>query len=253
MEFQKLYRVIYSLADGIIHLGKASVEEFKKFYPDFASKPSVIIPHGNYACFKNVVSREEARGKFNLEPDEVACISFGALRNMGEIELLWRGFREFNCSQKILFIVGRICWDRSRLRHRILRWRFRRQKQMKIYEGFLPEDEVQDYLNATDIVIIPRINSLNSGNVALGLTFGKVVVGPDTGVIGETLRATSNPVFDPLDSKSLAAAILRARDLLTTNLGENNRAFAINALSWNKIAQQHIVFYQKLAVNSGQI
>ncbi len=127
-----------------------------------------------------------------------------------------------------------------------MRWRVRRQKQVKVCEGFLPEDEVQDYLNAADILIIPRINSLNSGNVALGLTFGKVIVGPDTGVIGETLRATGNPVFDPQNRKSLAVALLLARDLLTTKLGENNRAFAMNELDWGKIAQQHIAFYKQL-------
>ncbi len=47
-----------------------------------------------------------------------------------------------------------------------------------------------------DVLFIPIIKSLNSGNVALGNTFGKVVVGPNYGVIGEELEKLGNPVFD---------------------------------------------------------
>jgi beta-1,4-mannosyltransferase len=109
-------------------------------------------------------------------------------------------------------------------------------------------EEVQIYLKSADLLFIPRYNTLNSGNVALGFTFGKVVVGPDYGVIGETLKLTGNPVFDPYNLSSVSEAIRSGFESTQSDLAEKNLQYAQNELSWGAVAQKTVKAYQSIQV-----
>jgi glycosyltransferase involved in cell wall biosynthesis len=117
---------------------------------------------------------------------------------------------------------------------------------VQVYEERIPVDDVQLFMQAADVLVIPRKQALNSGNVALGFTFGKVVVGAEHGVIGETLRHTGNPVFDPDQPEQLGKAIREGIRLAQQEKGLQNLQFAKSNLQWRGIADQHVVFYQRL-------
>lgn len=107
-------------------------------------------------------------------------------------------------------------------------------------------EEVQVYLKAADLVFVPRFNTLNSGNVALGFTFGKVVTGPGYGVIGETLNKTGNPVFDPVDLNSVCDAISAGFELAEAGHGIKNKEYANHHMKWEDIGVDTLKAYQKL-------
>lgn len=67
------------------------------------------------------------------------------------------------------------------------------------------------------MVFIQRTDILNSGNVPLALSFGRVVTGPDSGNIGGLLAETGNPAFDPADPRSVDIALERAARLSATD------------------------------------
>ena len=68
-------------------------------------------------------------------------------------------------------------------------------------------EELSLRISAADVVMVPRIDILNSGNVFLGFTFGKVTVGPATGNIKEQLLEQNCPIFDPNSLTSAASAL----------------------------------------------
>ena len=55
----------------------------------------------------------------------------------------------------------------------------------------------------SDVVFIQRCVILNSGVVPMAFLFGRGVVGPDSGNVGELLRVTANLVFSPSDQGSV--------------------------------------------------
>jgi len=112
--------------------------------------------------------------------------------------------------------------------------------------GFIPHENVPGLLRVADLLVIPRKKALNSGNVALGFTFGTVVVGPDVGVIGEVLRETGNPVYDPTQPKSLGTALEQGIGLTRSGKGEENRAHAEDYWDWTDLAAEHVDFYHEL-------
>jgi len=238
-----LYDTVYEHSDGLIHLGKASLEAVADHF-DVSDKEHVIIPHGNYDCFPNEITKAKARSHLDIGSKDAVYLSFGAIRRWEELELLIDGFNALNQPSKQLLIAGRIPWPSTRnKRWWWLKWNLLKPR-IHLFDGWIPDDEVRYYLNAADVVIIPRIDTLNSGNVALGFTFGKVVVGPNIGVIGEVLLKTGNPTFDPKDPDSLAASLKKASHLEDNSHGAGNMLYAEGVMSWGNIAAQHIDFYQ---------
>ena len=107
-------------------------------------------------------------------------------------------------------------------------------------------DQVQNYMNAADVLLIPRIASLNSANVQLGFAFSKVTVGPDYGVVGEILKQTGNPVFKPGNIDSLLDAMKTALELSGTGLGNRNHQYAMENWDWKRLTNQHVEFFRSL-------
>jgi hypothetical protein len=128
---------------------------------------------------------------------------FGAIRNLKERDLARETFDNLPTPNKVLLVsnwmevLPQVAWIRLKYWLRDLeRLCYRLHPRYNFNYGFVPEDETQLYLNAADILFISRFHVLNSGNVTLGMTFGRVVVGPDSWDVGELLRETGNPTFD---------------------------------------------------------
>jgi len=247
-QFRSLYNTVYSFADGIVHLGESTKDIVRNRYQrEVSDTEEVVIPHGNYEWFPSDVSRSKARSALGIQPGTCACLSFGAVRGEDEFQLLKRGFDRSNIDEKKLILAGRLPFrPKTSLKHFVVRVPLWLRNDTRLTESFIPYDEVQRYLTAADILIIPRIGSINSGNVYLGLTFGCVVVGPDIAVIGETLRNTDNPVYTEGNPDALAGALEQASQLLDTGLGEKNKDYAQSELAWQRIGEMHIDLYNDI-------
>jgi hypothetical protein len=113
--------------------------------------------------------------------------------------------------------------------------------------SFVEEEDTQIFLNAADVLFIPRLRVLNSGNVTLGMTFGRVVVGPDSWDIGELLRATGNPVFDPAAPETAAGALKRGFELAGAGeTGRANRDLALSRWSVGQCASDYAALFDEL-------
>jgi len=71
-------------------------------------------------------------------------------------------------------------------------------------------------------------------------------VGPNVGVVGEVLRETGNPVFDPASTQSVGEALERGCELQAEGKGDENAAYAAEHMNWTTIAGQHVRFYHRL-------
>jgi glycosyltransferase involved in cell wall biosynthesis len=240
--WKRLYRLVYQNSDGIIHMGETSRRWFLDRY-DFASeKEHAVIPHGNYTCFSDRVTSSEARERLDLNSEDWVCLTFGEIRHPEERDLLVEAFDHLGIRSKKLVIAGRLPpLSRRRLRY----WRLKYDPRIDIQEGWIPDEEVQLYLRAADTVVIPREGVLNSGNVALGFTFGRPVVGPDEGVIGEVLSRTGNPTHEPGNPKALAEAVEEVKGS-QEKLGTRNKNYATEKMNWDTVASQHVDLYRDI-------
>ena len=226
--FTRLFKLIEENTDVFIHLGKFSKYYYQQKYPKAKHK---IIYHPLYTSTFKFPDQNEARKILEIDKDAVVIIAPGNIRNYAERDMLLKAFKSIANENKVLICTNmhsEIRHDfrgRSRLKRlvdikRILKESFRKKHQPPEYlfsYTFIPQNELELKMAAADIVLIPRINTLNSGNVFLGLSFEKKLVGPQCGNIKEQLEEFNFPVFDPYNRKSIFGALKECIELPQPN------------------------------------
>ncbi len=242
--FSHLYESVYRNLDAFVHLGQASIESLKATGQALGAARHCVIPHGNYEVFR-ALQNNEAIGLTKSQRFTVLC--FGAVRKPSEVSVICRVADSLSAIGGELVVAGRIfSGPRRRLRYYQMQVPLFVRRNIRLISGKIPDERVAAIVSDSDALLIPRVDTLNSGNVALGFTFGKVVVGPDIGVIGEELKRRGNPVFDPADLASLKNAVIDARRMAETSLGAENRRYAESELAWSNIAALHEELYRSL-------
>lgn len=255
----RAYEVIEANTDVVVHMGEYSRKEYLDLQP---GSQNVIIPHHLYEhTYKEDISIERARQKLLLPQSAFIVVAFGKFRNREEACLAVNGFRRTPVEDKLLLAPRLYPFSRqnpypgrpfkrwcSRLGYRLLIPLFNRWFNLR--GG--PSDEVIDncdlpyYLAAADVVFIARKEELNTSDIQLAFLFRKVVVGPDSGNIGELLHETGNPTFHPGDQYRIAHALLQARRLSHKSKGEMNYNYAMSRMSPKKVGTEYAQLYNEL-------
>jgi glycosyltransferase involved in cell wall biosynthesis len=262
--WEKLYAVFYKYADGVAHFGRASVAEFRERYSKLAFARGIdpvhrVIPHQNYGSLPNDISRADARSKLRIRANADVMLVFGAIRSDEERELILDTFQNIASPTKALLVsrwretLADVSWIRLKYWLRDLKRLYYRLKPRYFFNyGFVQEADTQLYLNAADVLFIPRLRVLNSGNVTLGMTFGRVVVGPDSLDVGEILRESGNPVFDPDNPKTATDAVERGFALAREGkIPAENMKLAMSQWTPGQCAAMYIDLFHEITVRNG--
>ncbi|MCA9064657.1 MAG: hypothetical protein KDA96_16410 [Planctomycetaceae bacterium] len=261
-QWEKMYEAVYRQVHGVVHFAQASIDEFRDRYRAtqfvHGEPQHRIVPHHNYASLPNCISRDDARRQLGISPDRHVMLVFGSIRNFEERALILQTFQGIRHSQKLLLVsrwrekLADVGWIRLKYWLRDLnRLYFRLHPQYRFNYGFVEEHDTQLYLNAADVLFIPRIKVLNSGNITLGMTYGKVVVGPDSWDVGELLRETGNPVFDPDHPETAVAAVEEGFRLAAGgHIGAANQKLALEEWTAEQCGEKYVAFFRDLEARS---
>ena len=213
-KFSSLYNLVEQAADGIIHLGRYSHQQFINNRPDLKNVQHVIIPHPIYTLYPNNISSKEARQKLNLKEQDKIILCLGNIRNKEESIFLRKVFQQVSIKHKILvaptmdyYVNG---WSNkvlSRLNQIVFRSIYAVHPRYRFENRFLEDDALQVYLNAADCLFIPRLRSLNSGLLLLGMSFGIPVVCSHTGNNTEVIEESHAYGYESGNIQSAAQAI----------------------------------------------
>ena len=249
----RLYELLYQQADVLVHMGSYSRELLQSQYPNARH---VIIPHHIYDdVYSFNISQAEARQRLHLPTDKKIILSFGKFRNDEERNLVLSLKKNFqlstlNSQLSTLFLMPGFyretlhTWNPKKLAIRLYNTCKYKLKGIKFCNDVIPDDLMQCYFCATDVVLIQRLDILNSGNLPMAFHAGKVVVGPDVGNVGEILRETGNFTFDPHDISSGVSALQKA--LTKTTKGKDNRTYATENWASDTIATTLLKCYQQV-------
>ncbi len=245
--WEKLFQLIYTNVHGLIHHGQKSIELLNDLVPGTEKIPNAVVPIGNYSCYPNSISKSDARKKLGLLSSEFVFLCFGNIRSIEEQEFLFGAFRKSNVSNKKLLIAGQIPGGN---RNAIRSWiRSHITQSFICHDRAILEEEAQDYFNASDIVVVPRLRTLNSGVIPLAFQFIRAVIAPEYGDIGELIEDTSNFTFDPLRQQSLVEAMESAAQSNVNEIGNKNKLIA-DTWDINQLAKKYIIFIDSLESSS---
>lgn len=175
--------------------------------------PVVTIPHGNYVTwYPNQVSRAEARNRLDAgEPDRV-FLFLGMIRPFKGLEELLPAFRQLSDPQAMLWIAGQ---PRPPDYHQHLAHLVAADRRVRWHPQFIPDDQIQLWMNAADIVVLPYRRTTTSGAAMLAFSFGKPVIAPALPAFRELMAEHPflGELYDPASTDGLRLALDRARSV----------------------------------------
>jgi len=211
----KLYNLVLSSADGIIHLGEYSKQEYLERYknnPTLKNKIHGIVPHPIYTEYKSNITKEQAQEHMGIPKNKIVILVFGNIRNRKEKLLIRKAFSGAKVKNKYLLISCYPTIQSNGLRYLnpIWKWWHNLKPNHKKFFNIVPASKIPYFLNAADILFIQRKENLNSGLVFMGFAFSKTIVGPGVANIKDILEKTKNFTFNPCHPETAVEALTNA-------------------------------------------
>ncbi|RXF70368.1 glycosyltransferase [Arcticibacter tournemirensis] len=235
------------LANQIIVHGKSIAVDIKRLYKIPAKKSSKIniIPHGNYKdYYRNQVGKEAARKFLSLDRSDFVYLFLGLIRDYKGVGYLVDQFTKMNLKDAKLLIAGMVL-PSNKSAEGSLSPSIEGSENIITSFSYIPDDLLQYYLNAADVVVLPYTSISTSGSLILAMSFNKAVIIPDLGFVSEVIDSKGGIVYDSTRENALEEAMKEIRNKDVHEMGINNGHLMENLYGWKKIAYKTKLVYQK--------
>ncbi|WP_217595578.1 glycosyltransferase family 4 protein [Cohnella sp. GbtcB17] len=233
---------LLSLCDAAFVLSESSKREAAEVFGGPEDK-IVVTPHGHYD--DAYPSRgADIRARFGIPKDRFLYLFVGRINRYKGVEQLVSAYRSLepaNAANAALLIAGQadtgydlgfIGADQAG----------DEAGAIKLHSSFVDDADLADYLLAADAVVLPYRQITTSGSAILALTFGKPVVAPRLGSLGEYVSDGCGVLYDPDDKDGLHKAL---RDVMNMDRLKTEQRIAdkLGELDWDRIADRMLAVY----------
>ncbi len=227
--------------DAVICLSREALRLARLRFPALGRLPGHVVPHGHYRdSYPNTLTQSEARARLDLDAKTPVLLHFGLLRPYKNVPHLIATFAEAALPEAVLLIAGKP-FDRQIQRE--VERAAANVPGVRLELRYIAPEEVQLFLLAADLVVLPYQRILNSGATLLALSFARPVLVPDKGSMVEHQEDFGDQWIrlyeDELSADDLRAALAWART------GQRGQP-AIDHLVWRDLARQTKLIYEGL-------
>ena len=217
---------------GRVHAMSSRTRELCLPYFDIPEDKILHVPHPSYAgYYPNWMSRDQARAELGIPAHATVFLTFGRLLPYkGSPELL-EAFTRLALErpgQVVLLVAGRMGEDAET---QAFYRRAATHTEVLVAEGQAYDEDVMRYYTAADVCAYPYRRSLNSGALALGLTYGRPAVLPEHSGENEPGQSAWAATYDSDDPDGLFGALRDACDRLVTEAARQAARDAVATLS----------------------
>jgi len=248
-------RIQYRLTDHFfVHTSKMKTELVADFH--VPERNVTLIPFGiNNALPDRGLTRAEARQQLGIGDADNTILFFGNLGPYKGVDLLVSAFQRIAATNAKyrLIIAGKprggcekyVAGIEEAIRNSGI------QSQVQLRIGFVPDDRLEAYFKAADLLALPYRFISQSAVLFMAYSFGLPVVATDVGCFSEdVIEARTGFVCKPDDPVALADAIERyfASDLYQSldKRRQEIRDYANERYSWEKVSELTLNAYKGL-------
>ena len=250
VRYQKIYNYIQKLARRLIvnlsNLIIAHCQEAKKLIQQHfccRQEKIIVLPHGSLCGWFPILDlpKMEARKRLNFPFHAFIYLYFGRIEAYKGVENLLETAKKCLGNEDIIIVAGKAT-DLS-LKKRLVGTESTPKVIFRMH--YIPDDEIEYYFAASDVVVLPYENILTSGAAVTALSFGKPVIAPEMGCLPEILDRDFSILYDPKDPEGLSNALKKAKelDLIVAKRQAQKKA---EELGWEGISIKTAKAFEKL-------
>lgn len=185
--------------------GKTAATILANEFPSLSQKID-IVKHGNWIGYhRHSAAADEARKKLGLSPDKFVFSFVGSCKPYKNLELLIGVFKKMEGSS-VLLIAGQF-QSKEYLDKIIKLLRGINSDRWMFFPEFVDDDEIQNFVLAGNVLVLPYAEILTSGSAMLGLSFGRPVIAPNLGGLRDTVSYQCGLLYSPNNPDGLLLAM----------------------------------------------
>ena len=234
-----------TLAKAVLKQGDYYIVQSKMDEQDLESiKPGAkhrVAVHPTYNAFKfEDISKEKAREQIGIDNNRPVILFFGFVREYKGLKHLINAMPKVleEKADTLLLIVGDFAGDKEQYTDLIKEKGI--SDNVAIYDGYIPDKEVEKYFATSDAVVLPYESATQSGIVQIAYGFEKPVIATNVGGLPEVvLNEKTGYVVSQGDDEELADKIV---DFFEQNKAEEfkeNIKLEAYKYSWDRM-NEHI-------------
>jgi beta-1,4-mannosyltransferase len=242
--------------NAYIGLTETGAEQARRRYPALRSKRGFVIPHGNIRdAYPGVeISREEARLRLGISPSARVVGFFGSIERYKGITELVEAFSALNDHRAVLYAAGK-CYltaqERAHIEHIA-----GGDSRVRLRLEYIPDADAASYIRASDLVVLPFREILNSGSAVLALSLDRPVLVPGRGAMPD-LQQFAGAEWVRLYSGELTSGTLQQHlDAAIGGAAMRGHCRALEfgwaGLGWNDLAQLTLNAYHAVIAPAPQ-
>lgn len=199
-------RYFLKSCDAFITMSEKVMENLRVFQKD---KPAQMVRHPLYDSFGEIISKEEARNKLNINKEDPVILFFGFIRKYKGLDLLLEAMADERIGEKKikLMVAGEFYEDEKPYRELISKLNI--SDRLILRTDFIPDSEVKYYLCAADAVVQPYRNATQSGVTPLAFHFEKPMIVTNVGGLPALVPDGKAGIVVEPDPKAIAEGILK--------------------------------------------
>lgn len=208
--------VVIGLSDVILVHGQEAGAVLQERFPKVRGKVTVI-PHGHWVgYYRTDISPLAARERLGIPTGAFVYLFIGLCKPYKNLDGLIQSFRKSG-GDAILVIAGK--FQDQGYYAKILDLA-QGDPRIMLFPGFVANDDMQVYLHACNVVVVPYREILTSGTAILAMSFGRPVISVAMGFLRDVVNDDAGLLFAANDPEGLSKAILdvRRRDFVPARI-----------------------------------
>lgn len=168
--------------DGFI----AMSDEVYRDIDQFVRRPvKRLAPHPVYDHYGEIITREKALTRLNLDPEFRYLLFFGFIREYKGLDLLLEAMKDSRIRERPikLIIAGEYYGNEEYYKNLIHRYHL--TDRLVLHTDYIPSDEINNYFCAADLVVQPYKSATQSGVTQVGYHFDKPMLVTNVGGLAE--------------------------------------------------------------------
>lgn len=192
--------------DGFITMSQKVFDDLKRFAKD---KPAQLVPHPLYDNFGEIVTKEEARKKLNINVKDKVILFFGFIRRYKGLDILLNAFKILTSNNSIghykLLIAGEFYDDKKNYEELLNDPDIK--DNLILCTHFISNSDVKYYLGSADCVVQPYRSATQSGVTPLAYHFEKPMIVTNVGGLPSLVPDKKAGLIAEPNAENIAAKI----------------------------------------------
>lgn len=232
--------------NGFVALSDAVVKDINKL--DKQGKPKTFSPHPIYDHYGELLSKEYASALLGIDSDEHYLLFFGLVRAYKGLDLLLDAMPLLRNQLALkgirlpkLLIAGEFYEDEEKYRNQIEQNGL--TDDVIIRNEFIPDNEINRYFSACDMVVQPYKTATQSGVTQVAFHFNKPMLVTNVGGLGEIVHHGKMGYAVNPDAQAIADSLT---DFYTEQREADFTDYVIqekNKYNWDKLTAKFLEMY----------